>query len=70
MRVDTSTLVALRLQLFGQPDMAAPALVPFVPTAADWEFYKQRIIRLYVEDKWELRRISEGMEESFGMKAT
>jgi len=70
MRIDPSPLVALQLQLLQRKKMAEPTVAIYIKTAAEWEYLRPIITKLYMGDGWKLPNVMAEIETKYGFKAT
>ncbi|KIW01213.1 uncharacterized protein PV09_07260 [Verruconis gallopava] len=70
MRIDTTTLVALQLQLLQHEEMTDHRALKYIQTQQEWDFLRPVIAKLYVDEGWELARVMEEIERAYHLRAT
>lgn len=63
-------LLALQLQLMRRKKMAEAPVAVYITTAAEWEYLRPVITKLYVDDDRTLDELMNEIEKKHGFKAT
>jgi len=50
--------------------MAEPTVAIYIKTAAEWEYLRPIITKLYMGDEWKLPKVMAEIETKYGFKAT
>jgi hypothetical protein len=70
MRIDSSPILALQLQLLQRQKMVEPTAAVYISTPAEWEYLRPIITNLYMGERWELPQVMKEIEKNYGFKAS